>query len=74
MRNISSTHVAMETQDQLKPSEETVHLKVLKLMHFSNSNVKSYVIPASSIPQHYQNLYSSSGLGSYSFLHFFMWH
>lgn len=35
-----STGVAMETQDQLEPSEETVHLKVLKLMHFSNSNVK----------------------------------
>lgn len=35
-----STGVAMETQDQLGPSEETVHLKVLKLTHFSNSNVK----------------------------------
>lgn len=37
---MNSTDVAMETQDQLKPSEETVHLKVLKLMHFSNSHVK----------------------------------
>lgn len=40
MRKINSTDVATETQDQLKPSEETVHLKVLKLMHFSNSYVK----------------------------------
>lgn len=37
---MNSTDVAMETQDQLKPSKETVHLKVLKLMHFSNSHVK----------------------------------
>lgn len=37
---MNSTDVAMETQDQLKPSEETGHFKVLQLMHFSNSHVK----------------------------------
>lgn len=73
MKKRNSTDLAMETQDQLKTLEETVHLKVLKLMHFSNSNVKlcdpCFILP---IPKHDQNLYSSSGLGSYTFLHFLM--
>lgn len=34
VRKMNSTGVAMETGDQLEPSEETVHLKVLILMHF----------------------------------------
>lgn len=38
-RKMNSRDVAIESQDQLEPSEETVHLKVLKLMHFSNSKV-----------------------------------
>lgn len=54
MRKINATDVSMETQEQLEPSQETVHLKLLQLMHFSNYNV-SHAIPTSStlpIPKH----------------------
>lgn len=39
---MNPTEVSMETWEQLEPSQETVHLKLLKLMHFSNYNCKSH--------------------------------
>lgn len=68
--------VSMETQEQLEPSQETAHLKLPKLMDFSNYNI-SHTIPTSStlpIPKHYQNLYSNSGLGFYTFLNSSTWY
>lgn len=76
VKKMNPTDVPMETQEQLEPSQETVHLKLLKLMHFSNYNV-SHTIPTSStlpIPKHYQNLYSNSSLGFYTFFNSSIWY
>lgn len=76
VRKMNPTDVSMETQEQLEASQETVHLKLLKLMHFSNYNISHTIATSSTlpIPKLYQTLYSNSGLGFYMFFNSSLWY